>query len=150
MSKTRKAKKTTRVDWSLVPRGPVSGAAVGAAALAATGAVGGVADVSPLIAAAGAGVGALGSVLEAAHRQGGPGALLYRLGAWVGAGGWLTWAWSSDAALSANGLAALGAGAVGAATLAPLGRIRPAERRAAQAGELVPVAGDVALRSLQG
>lgn len=144
MSKTRKAKKTTRVDWSLVPRGPVSGAAVGAAALAATGAVGGVADVSPLIAAAGAGVGALGSVVEAAHRQGGPGALLYRLGAWVGAGGWLTWAWATDAALSANGLAALGAGAVGAATLAPLGRIRPAGQRAAQAGELVPVASSVA------
>ena len=143
MSKTGKAKKKTTskgVDWSLVPHGPVSGAAVGSLATLAAGAVGGVAGVSPVWAAAAAGVGSLATVLEGAHRDAGPGALLYRLGCWLGAGGWLTWALATDAALTANGLAALGAGAVSAAALAPLGRVRKTSgRRAAGGGELVPV-----------
>ncbi|QXJ27076.1 hypothetical protein AGRA3207_007874 (plasmid) [Actinomadura graeca] len=141
MSTTKKATTTKAagpgVDWSMVPHGPLSGAAVTLAA----GTVGGMAHVSPVWAAAAAGVGALGAVLESAHRDAGPGALLYRLGCWVGAGGWLTWAWCTGDALTTNGLAAVAAGGVAAAAFAPLGRIRarggaPARRAG---GELVAV-----------
>lgn len=142
MATKSKTKKTPpRADWSLVPHGPVSGAAVGSLALTAAAMVGAAADASPVWAATGAATGALGLVIEGANRDAGPGALLYRLGCWVGAGGWLTWQWWGEHTLTANGLAALGAGAVGAAALAPLGRIRNnRSQRAGKPGtELVPV-----------
>lgn len=140
MSNGKKTKKSTPgFDWSLVPHGPVSGAVVGSLVLTAAGAVGEAAHVSPVWAVAGAGVGAFGAVLEGANRDAGPGALLYRLGCWLGAGSWLTLAWASDQMLSPNGLAALGVGAVGAAALYPLGRARKPVSRRKPGADLVPV-----------
>lgn len=135
--KTKK-KSAAAADWSLVPHGPVSGAAVGSLATIAATVAGSTFGVSPMWAAFAASVGALGQVVEAANRDGGPGALLYRLGCWLGAGSWASWHLWDGHDLSANSVAALGAGAVAAATLAPMAKIRPQSRRL-PGSELVPV-----------
>lgn len=125
MARADKKTKTAKgVDWSLAPRGVVSATVQGAAGLAAVAGVGEMAQVSPLWGAAGAVVGALGQVVTTAQAQPGPGALLYRLGCWTAAGGWLTWALSDAGTVwSTSGLASLAVGALAAGTLAPLGRI---------------------------
>ena len=123
--KTRSRASRAAVDWSLTPRGTVSATVLGAGGLVALAGAGELAHVSPLWAAVGTGVGALGQVVTSAQQQHAPGALLYRLGCWAGAGGWLTWAWTgAGETWSTNGLAALAVGAVGAAVTAPLARTR--------------------------
>lgn len=132
-------KSRASVDWSLRPRGTVSAAVLGAGGLVALAGVGELAHVSPLWAAVGTGVGALGQVMTSAQRQHAPGALLYRLGCWAGAGGWLTWTWTGVGdTWSTNSLAALAVGAVGAAVTAPLARTRPRGGTSRSGMELVP------------
>jgi hypothetical protein len=128
-----------RNDWSLTPRGSVSATAQAAAALMATSGLGEVAHVHPVYGMAAAGAGALGHLMVGAHRAYTPGAILYRLGCWAGAGGWLTWSLASDAPWwNTNGLASLAVGAVGAAAMVPLaGRTRGGAGTAGANGMLV-------------
>lgn len=138
-------------DWSLAPRGVVSATALATSGLVAVGGAGDIAHINPVFAGLGAGVGAL-SHLIATTAQGkhAPGAIIYRLACWTGAGSWLTWAMSGpDHWYNGQGLAALAIGAVGAGVAAgPIGGQRrtntPRDRRR-RGGELVPAAGPVAL-----
>ncbi len=140
-------KKTTpKVDWSMRPRGVVSATAQAAAGLFVLGGAGALADVNPVFAGLGAGVGALSHLITCTHQgKYSPGAIMYRLGCWAGAGGWLTWAMTSpEHWWSTGSVAALAIGSAGAGLMAPIGRHRkPAIGRAA--GEpgtaLVPAAG---------
>ena len=123
MSATKK-KTPPKIDWSLAPRGVVSATAQATMGLVAIGGAGDIAHISPVFAGLGAGVGALSHVV-AASVQGKytPGAIVYRLGCWAGAGAWATWAmWGPNHWWNLNGLAALAVGAVGAGIMAPIGR----------------------------
>ncbi|TLP66522.1 hypothetical protein [Microbispora triticiradicis] len=120
-----------RADWSLAPRGPVSGTAQGALALAAVAVAGDLATVSPLWGGAVTAAGAVATVVRSAHLAHPPAGLLYRLGCWLGAGSWLTY--TLTAGLWSQGAwVALGIGALTAGLLSPLGR--PVSRRASGAG----------------
>jgi hypothetical protein len=150
-SKTNSTRKqpARRVDWSLAPRGVVSATAQVATGLVALGGAGDLAHINPVWAAAGTGVGALSNlVVTARHTKHTPGAICYRLACWVGAGGWLTWAWMGPHHwYNLNGLAALAIGATGFAMTAPFGREKrksspAAKAAAAPGGELVPVSSD--------
>ncbi|MEV8638794.1 hypothetical protein AB0395_44780 [Streptosporangium sp. NPDC051023] len=113
------ATKTTqppRADWSLLPRGTVSATGQGALVLAALGAGGNALELGPWWAAAGATVGVIATALAGGQLH--PRTLGYRVGCWLGAGGWLTWAWL-DTPWNLNVLAALSVGALGAGLLAP-------------------------------
>ncbi|MET8146363.1 hypothetical protein ABZU32_39155 [Sphaerisporangium sp. NPDC005288] len=131
---TSKAKAPARrVDWSLTPRGPVSGTAQGALALAAVAVAGDVATISPLWGGAATAAGAVATVVRSAHLAHPPAALLYRLGCWLGAGGWLTYTlaaglWTQTAWVS------LGLGALTAGIMSPLGRTSSRKSRAASSG----------------
>ena len=113
-----------RADWSLRPRGTLNAVGQGTLALAVLGTAGhDVAGLDPLWAVGGTVVGVVCTVVGGLERP--PSALAYRLGCWLGAGGWLTWAWT-DGPWHVDGLAALGVGALAAGMLAPIGRrVRP-------------------------
>jgi len=122
-----------QADWSLKPRGPISGTVQGALAVAALAVVGDVAALEPIwggIATAGAGV---GSVLVSAHRNHAPPALLYRLVCWLGAGSWLTYTLAAGL-WTQSSWAALGVGALVAGVVAPLAQ---ATKRPARHGRTV-------------
>lgn len=113
-----------RADWSLTPRGPVSGTAQGALALAAVAVAGDLATVHPLWGGAATVAGAVATVIRSAHLAHAPSGLLYRLGCWIGAGSWLTYTlaagvWSQAAWMT------LGLGALTAGIMSPLGRTAP-------------------------
>jgi len=130
VSSTTTKTTTQKVDWSLAPRGAVSGTALAALGLVALGGAGDLAHINPVFAGLGAGVGALSHVMaSAAQAKYTPGAIVYRLACWAGAGSWLTWAWHTPTshghhlhAFGHQGLAALAVGAVGAGIAAPIGR----------------------------
>ncbi|MCO6011474.1 DUF3631 domain-containing protein [Actinoallomurus purpureus] len=115
-----------KADLSLNPRGTVSATAEAAIGLAGIAALGSdIAHISPVWGAIGAVGGALGHLVVARHHALTPGAVVYRLGCWAGAGGWLTWALATHEWWKPNGLAALAVGAAGAGLSAPLaGRTR--------------------------
>ena len=91
MGTTRSKRNTKTVDWSLVPRGPVSATVQAGLGLATASAIGNAVHLSPIWGVAAAAVGALGTALVSAHRHATPTALIYRMSCWAGAGGWLTW-----------------------------------------------------------
>ncbi|MEV5408588.1 hypothetical protein AB0K60_07095 [Thermopolyspora sp. NPDC052614] len=126
----RAARAAAGADWSLVPRGPVSGAAVGALGLAAAAAVGHQAGLEAWWAVTAATVGGISTLVTAQNLT--PAALWYRLGLWIGGGGWLTWAWLFTP-WERNTLLSLAAGALTAGLLSPLGR-RKARPRPGVAG----------------
>lgn len=158
MSATKKT--PPKVDWSLAPRGAVSGTAQAAIGLVVLGGAGDIAHISPVLAGLGAGVGALSHVV-ATSVQGKytPGAILYRLACWTGAGSWLAWALHNPHGAHGHnlhvfnhqGLAALAVGAVGAGLAAgPVGGQTRKRRALATAGgtagaELVRSAGPLGL-----
>ena len=114
-------KKATRADWSLTPRGVASTVAQASMGLGAAAAVGELAHVNPVWGAGVAVAGALGHLAVSAHHAYAPSAIMYRLGAWAGAGGWLTWALSGEHNLFTQpGIISLGAGALVAGIAAPL------------------------------
>ncbi|WP_432924285.1 hypothetical protein ACQPZZ_29085 [Microbispora sp. CA-135349] len=120
-----------RADWSLAPRGPVSGTAQGALALAAAAVAGDLATVSPVWGGAVTAAGAVATVIRSHHLAHPPAALLYRLGCWLGAGSWLMYTLAAGL-WNQGAWAALGIGALTAGLLSPLGRAVP--RRTGQAG----------------
>ena len=120
-------KRATKTDWSLTPRGVASTVAQASMGLGAAAAVGEVAHVNPVWGAGIAAAGALGHLAVSAHHAFAPSAIIYRLAAWAGAGGWLTWALSAGvdsnhipAVFSQPGAISLGAGALIAGITAPL------------------------------
>lgn len=120
-------KKATRADWSLTPRGVASTVAQASIGLGAAAAVGEVAHVNPVWGAGVAVAGALGHLAVSAHHAFAPSAIIYRLGCWAGAGGWLTWALTAGvgphhlpAVFSQPGAISLGAAALVAGIAAPL------------------------------
>ncbi|MBX6168532.1 MAG: hypothetical protein IRY84_12955 [Thermobispora bispora] len=116
-----------RLDWSLTPRGPVSGTVQGALALAAVAVTGNLAELSPAWGGVATAAGAVATVIRSYHLAHPPAGLLYRLGCWIGAGSWLTY--TLTAGLWSQGAwAALGIGAVAAGLLSPLGRTTPRRR----------------------
>jgi S-DNA-T family DNA segregation ATPase FtsK/SpoIIIE len=119
---TKTNSQAPKADWSLKPRGVVSGTAQTAMGIALAGATGDLAHINPVWAGAGAVVGALSHLAVSAHHaKHTPGAILYRLGCWVGAGSWLTWTWASHHGWwNTSGLAALAIGAAGAGIMAPI------------------------------
>ncbi|MEU9888059.1 hypothetical protein [Sphaerisporangium sp. NPDC051011] len=130
------------VDWSLKPRGPVSATVQGTLALAALATVGDVTALDPIWAGIATGAGVLGAVVAGAHHDRTPTAIFYRLGCWIGAGGWWTYT-LINSPWTLNTWAALGIGALTAGLLSPLGRrahpARPAAQSdAGQGGALVP------------
>lgn len=130
MATTKTTTKTAPIDWSLKPRGVVSGTAQGALALAALAVAGDIAAVEPMWGCVATGAGAVASVLRSASLGHAPAGLFYRLGCALGAGSWLTYTlaaglWSQAAWM------ALGIGAISAGILSPLGR---AVRRAPRSG----------------
>lgn len=139
MGTKTKASKTS-ADWSLAPRGVVSTTVQAGMALVAVSSVGQVAHIHPVWGATAGAVGALGHTASAAHHDHGPAPILYRLGCWTGAGGWLTWAWATGSTWHPSSLAALAIGAIGAGVLAPITRPKPSKRSGAKpAGtEVVP------------
>ncbi|GHE49151.1 hypothetical protein GCM10017673_58360 [Streptosporangium violaceochromogenes] len=98
-----------RADWSLKPRGTVSAAAQGA-------------------------LGLVGTALTGSQHP--PRALGYRLGCWLGAGGWLTWSWTATPWAQAA-LATLGLGTLAAGLLAPWARTAPPADTPGSGGGLV-------------
>ncbi|MER7213240.1 hypothetical protein ABT340_39770 [Streptosporangium sp. NPDC000239] len=124
MPSTKQQNTTTRLDWSLRPRGPISAAGQGALALAAIGGVGHYLAALPWGWAAAATVaGITGTVLAGQDRT--PMALAYRLGCWLGGGAWVGWVWAYGLADPAAA-GALGVGAVAAAVFSPISaRTRP-------------------------
>ncbi|MFD8534317.1 hypothetical protein ACFV0L_43605 [Streptosporangium canum] len=110
-----------RLDWSLKPRGVVSGTVQGTLALSALAIGADIADLEPLIGAGATVAGAVVSVLTSHHAQQAPSGVLYRLGCWIGAGGWLTWTMAASPGLKEAALSLL-AGAGLAGGLAPLAR----------------------------
>ncbi|GAA3096411.1 hypothetical protein [Streptosporangium carneum] len=109
------------MDWSLVPRGPVSATVQGALALAALGVVGDVTHLDPLVGVAAGTVGTVGTVVAGAHRDLSTAPLLYRVGCWIGAGSW--WTYTLATTVWAQPVwAALGVGALASGVLSPLGR----------------------------
>ncbi|GIH81190.1 hypothetical protein [Planobispora longispora] len=80
--------------------------------------------LDPLWGGAATVTGMLGTVVVGAHFDHGPTALLYRLGCWIGAGGWLTYTLITTP-WNLNTFAALGVGALTAGLLSPLGRVTP-------------------------
>lgn len=127
-----------RVDWSFGPgHGPISGVVNAAAAAAGATMVGDLAHVSPEWGLVGGVVAATGATISS-RWQNAPGrALFYRAGCWACAGGWASWALADPVTglghgpWSANKLAALAIGTVGAA-LAGLG-FQQNEKREEQA-----------------
>lgn len=110
-----------RADWSLTPRGPVSGACQGALALAAVATVADLAAIHPLWGGVATTAGAVATVMRSAHLAHPPAGVLYRLGCWLGAGGWLTYTMAAGL-WSQAAWVALGVGAGIAGMLSPLGR----------------------------
>ena len=139
--------KSAPVDWSLAPRGVVSGTAMTTAALVLTAGVGDLAHVHPVWAGLGAGVGGLAHLMATTHQaRHTPGAVLYRLACWAGAGGWLTWALTGPANWhDTGGLAALAIGAIGVGIASPIASAtRPQDAQGAaggRAGTAVVLAG---------
>ena len=131
MSATTTKSQAPKADWSLTPRGVVSGTAMAAAGIVLTGAAGELAHINPVFAGGGAVAGALAHLIASAHHgKYTPGAIIYRLGCWAGAGGWLAWAFHGDGHVEAahlqvwntSGLAVLGIGAAAAGIMAvPVG-----------------------------
>jgi hypothetical protein len=132
-TKTSQAKAN---DWSLAPRGVVSGTVMSAAGIVLAAGVGDIAHVPPVFAGAGTVVGALAHLATSTHRaKHTPGAILCRLGYWACGGGWLTWALTGPANWHhAGGLAALAVGALGAGITAEIASATRAEQAAARAG----------------
>lgn len=132
----RKTEAARPADWSLAPRGPVSGTAQGALAVAALAVAGDLAAVSPVWGCVATGAGAVATVLRSAYMEHPPAGLFYRLGCALGAGTWLTYTlaaglWSQAAWV------ALGIGAASAGILSPLGRARARTRRTGTGRALV-------------
>src|SRR5690606_8146228 len=124
---TRKTGEARRADWSLAPRGAVSGTAQGALALAALAVAGDLAAVSPIWGCVATTVGAVSTVVRSYHLAHPPAGVLYRLGCWLGAGGWLTYTLMAGL-WSQTSWVALGIGALSAGILSPLGRAMPRRR----------------------
>ena len=118
-----KATKRPAADWSLAPAGPVSATAQAALGLAAVAVVGDAVAVDAWWGAAAGAAGALGTAVVSAHQDATPGAIVYRLGAWIGAGSWLTWCLATTP-WSTQSLGMLIIGGIGAAVTAPLARSR--------------------------
>ncbi|WP_436759303.1 hypothetical protein [Streptosporangium sp. V21-05] len=117
---TRTKPAPPRADWSMRPRGTASATGMGALGLAALAAGGDALQLHPGWAAAGATLGVVGTVLSGVRLP--SKTLGYRLGAWLGAGGWLTWSWVHTP-WELNTMAALGLGALGAGLLADWARV---------------------------
>ncbi|GII91153.1 hypothetical protein [Sinosporangium siamense] len=115
--------RTPRADWSLRPRGAAGAAVQGALALAALATVGDAVNLETIWGGAFTVAGALGTVVVSARQDLAPAGLLYRLGCWIGAGSWLTYALAATP-WNLNTFAALGIGALTAGLLAPLARPR--------------------------
>ncbi|MBB4920975.1 hypothetical protein [Streptosporangium saharense] len=130
---SRRRQQPARLDWSLTPRGAVSGTVQGALALSAVAIGADIADLDPLIGVSATMAAATISVLTSFHAQRPPAALLYRMGCWLGAGGWLTWTMAGAGLREAVLTLLAGAGLAGG--LAPLARSR--KRAAAPGQELV-------------
>lgn len=114
-------KRATKADWSLTPRGVASTVTQAAGALAAATSAGELAHVNPAWGAGLAVAGALGHLAVSAHRAFAPEAIVYRLAAWAGAGGWATWNLMGDHTIwSQSGVLSLAAGALVAGIAAPL------------------------------
>ncbi|MFF4417124.1 hypothetical protein ACFYY8_31775 [Streptosporangium sp. NPDC001559] len=126
--------KTAPPDWSLTPRGTASSTGLGALALAAVAAGGDMLQLHPGWAAGGAVLGVVGTVLSGSQHH--PRALAYRLGCWLGAGGWLAWTWA-DTPWDLNAFAALGLGALGAGLFAPWARTTTTAPASPSAGAAV-------------
>lgn len=123
-TKTKHPAAKPAADWSLAPRGVVSGTAQGALALAAFATAADLAQVSPVVGAAATVAGAVATVVRSAHLAHSPAGLLYRLCCWLGGGSWLTYTMVTTPWAQIP-WAALGIGAVVAGILAPLTREKP-------------------------
>ncbi|MER5649567.1 hypothetical protein [Streptosporangium sp. NPDC002524] len=118
------------------PRDVLGATAQATLAVAAAATVGDMVDLPAYWAITGALVGGVGGVVSDARHASAP-ALMYRLGCWCGAGGWLTYA-LHDTPWRLNTWAALGVGALAAAVLAPFAHRDDRRIRAAtESGALV-------------
>lgn len=133
---TRKATAARRVDWSLAPRGPVSGTVQGALATAALAVAGDLASIHPLWGGVATAAGAAATVIRSAHLEHPPSGLLYRLGCWLGAGSWLT-ATLAAGLWSQAAWVTLGIGTLAAGVLSPLGRVTPRRERQGGPGRML-------------
>ena len=106
------------------PGSPWATSGTAALALVAAGAVGDVAHLPPVAAAAITVPGALMTLfVSARHAHHAPSAILYRLACWAGAGTWTTWVLTSPGNWhNLTGLVAISAGAATAAIAAPFAR----------------------------
>uniref|UniRef100_UPI003F499C5D hypothetical protein n=1 Tax=Sphaerisporangium sp. CA-236357 TaxID=3240030 RepID=UPI003F499C5D len=132
MATTTKAKTTTKADWSLTPRGPVSATTQGVLALAALATIGDVVALDPIWGAGATVAGAVATVLRSSHQAHAPAGLVYRLCCWLGAGSWFTYTLATTP-WTQGSWAALGVGAVTAGILAPLARPKQRGRRTGRA-----------------
>lgn len=139
---TKTNSQARKADWSLKPRGVVSGTVEGAVGLFLTGAAGDLAHINPFWAGAGAVAGALSHLAVSAHHaKHTPAAILYRLGCWAGAGSWLAWTLNSHQWLNTGGMAALAIGAAGAGIMAPIANHTRDKDQPGRPGTTVVLAG---------
>jgi hypothetical protein len=119
---TPSGRATPPADWSLAPRGVVSGTVMTTASIVLSAGVGDTLHINPVFAGAGTVVGALSHLMASAHRaKHTPGAVLIRLAYWAGGGSWLTWALTGPENWhNPRGLAALAIGALGAGITSPI------------------------------
>ncbi|SFK93071.1 hypothetical protein SAMN05216275_14190 [Streptosporangium canum] len=120
---TTTTKTRPMADWSLAPRGAVSGAVNGFLGVAALAAAAHAVELAPVWAAAGTAVSAIGSIAHSAEVGTHTPTLLYRLCCVLGAGSWVAYTaattpWTSGAFYT------LGLGALAAGALAPWFRIK--------------------------